>query len=263
MRSRPPHMPTNWMPLTRLFAAYSERLVRRQFHKIRLLGAPDRAAMQGRPVVLYANHPSWWDPLIGLLVWRRLFGDRIPWAPIDSVAVEKYAFFKKLGFFGIDRGTSRGAREFLRVSRGLMDDPATLLMLTPQGRFADVREPVLHFAAGLGHLFRHSHGATFLPLAIEYPFWEEQRPEVLFCFGEPLVASESARQLPAHLLTQQLEGRLDDARSRLAEASIRRDAAAFQILAGGRSGINPCYDAWRWLKAACRGQAFTVAHGNK
>jgi len=136
-----------------------------------------------------------------------LFADRIPHAPIDSVAVEKYAFFKKLGFFGVERNSARGARNFLRVARELLRRGDTLLFMTPQGRFADVREPRLDFEAGLGHLFRKSSGVVFLPLAVEYTFWEEQHPEVLIRFGEPLLADETNAALPAGDLNRQLEDR--------------------------------------------------------
>jgi 1-acyl-sn-glycerol-3-phosphate acyltransferase len=256
-------LPTNWLWLTRLFAAYSERLVRRSFHSVRLLGAVDLGTLANRPLVIYANHPSWWDPLTGLVAWRRLFADRIPYAPIDSVAVEKYAFFKKLGFFGVERNSTRGARNFLRVARELLRRGDTLLFMTPQGQFADVREPRLEFEAGLGHLFRQSPGTAFLPLAVEYTFWEEKHPEVLIRFGEPLLADDTNTALPAGDINRQLVDRLEAARRRLAAASVSREVEAFQTLLGGRAGTNPVYDAWRWLKATLRGQRFNAANGDK
>jgi 1-acyl-sn-glycerol-3-phosphate acyltransferase len=256
-------LPTNWLWLTRLFAAYSERLVRRSFHSVSLLGVVDLGTLANRPLVIYANHPSWWDPLTGLVAWRRLFADRIPYAPIDSVAVEKYAFFKKLGFFGVERNSARGARNFLRVARELLRRGDTLLFMTPQGRFADVREPRLEFEAGLGHVFRQSPGTAFLPLAVEYTFWEEKHPEVLIRFGEPLLADDTNTALPAGDINRQLEDRLEAARRRLAAASVSREVEAFQTLLGGRAGTNPVYDAWRWLKATLRGQRFNATHGDK
>ncbi len=262
-RTSSDRLPTNWLWLTRIFAGYSERLIRRNFHSIRILGSPDLSALQGRPLVLFANHPSWWDPLIGLTVWRRLFADRVPYAPIDSIAVEKYAFFKKLGFFGVERGTARGARDFLRTSRELLRQADTLLLATPQGRFVDVREPELKFESGLGHLMRHCPGTAFLPLAIEYTFWEEKYPEVLIRLGEPLISDDFRSAWSADDLNRQLEERLDQARRRLADASMHREVAAFQTLLGGRVGTNPIYDAWRWLKAAARGQRFNPSHGDK
>jgi 1-acyl-sn-glycerol-3-phosphate acyltransferase len=181
-----PELPVNSRWFTRFFAAYSDRLVRKHFHAVRFLGAPDLATFAGRPLVIYANHPSWWDPLIALVVWRRLLGDRIPYAPIDAAMLQKYAFFKRLGFFGVDKQSLVGARRFLRVGRELLARPDTLLLITPQGRFADVRDATAGFEPGLAHLARAVPEAVYLPLAMEITFWEEKRPEALLRFGEPV-----------------------------------------------------------------------------
>lgn len=255
--------PTNWLIVTRLFATYAERLVRKHFHSVRILGHPDLSTFKDRPLLIFANHPSWWDPLISLVVWRHLFSGRIPYAPIDAVAVEKYAFFKKLGFYGIERGTARGARNFLRISTALLEKPESLLMVTPQGRFADVRERSLKLEAGLGHLNRRSPRGVCLPLAIEYPFWEEKCPEVLLHFGEPLV-NEHYADCDIEHINHELEFRLAQAQANLAAASINRDVANFNTLVGGgRTGTNVVYDSWRKFKALLRGESFSPAHGNK
>ncbi|MBI1176990.1 acyltransferase [bacterium] len=259
---RPVNTPTNWLTATRLFASYAERLVRKHFHSIRILGHPDLSAFKDRPLLIFANHPSWWDPLIALVVWRRLFPGRIPYAPIDAVAVEKYAFFKKLGFYGVERGTARGARSFLRISTALLEKPESLLMVTPQGRFADVRERSLKLEAGLGHLSRRTPHAVFVPLAIEYPFWEEKCPEVLLNFGEPFVNEHFADREIEHI-NRELEARLAKTQANLAAASINRDVANFNKLVGGRTGTNVVYDTWRRFKAMLRGESFSPAHGTK
>ena len=53
------------------------------------------------------------------------------------------------------------------------------------GRFCDVRERPVPIMPGLTRLPELAPEAVFLPLALEYPFWSEKRPEALACFGEP------------------------------------------------------------------------------
>ena len=52
--------------LVSLFGGYSERHLARHFNALRLSKAqrPDLAAARGKPLIIYLNHPSWWDPLI-------------------------------------------------------------------------------------------------------------------------------------------------------------------------------------------------------
>ena len=103
----------------RVFAAYSRRYVRRHFHALRVLkqGQPSRSL--DRPLVIYLNHSAWWDPLVCLLLSRELFPDVKCFAPIDAAMLERYGFFKHLGFFPVEPRSTRGALHFLRTSHAL------------------------------------------------------------------------------------------------------------------------------------------------
>ena len=85
-----------------------------------------------------------------------------------------------------------------------------LLAVTPQGRFADVRERPVHFEAGLGHLAARVQRALFVPFAVEYVFWEERLPEILVRFGEPVeVRREHAAAFEPKYWTRLFEEKLD------------------------------------------------------
>ncbi len=79
---------TEW--LYRGFAWYSGRMVRRSFEAM----AFDDSVFQMRsvpddfPVIVYANHPSWWDPILAVLLHEHVFSTRQFYAPIDAEALE-------------------------------------------------------------------------------------------------------------------------------------------------------------------------------
>ena len=112
---------------------------------------------------------------------------------MDADALRRYRIFERLGVFGIEPGTMRGAREFLRTSRSILARPRTALWITPQGRFADARERPPGIQPGVAHLARRLEQAVILPLALEYPFWEERHPEALARFGPAIVVERGAR----------------------------------------------------------------------
>ncbi len=176
-------------PLLRWFTWYSRRYLRRHFHSLRvsLNGLPPGDAQL--PLVIYSNHAAWWDALVGLVLKAEFFSSRQAFAPIDSKALENYKMFGRLGFFGVEQGTRRGAVQFLRTSEHILRAANSLLVVTPQGRFADVRERPIRFEAGLGHLATRVEHAVFLPMATEFVFWEERLPEILVRFGEPVEVS--------------------------------------------------------------------------
>jgi 1-acyl-sn-glycerol-3-phosphate acyltransferase len=247
--------------LVSLFTRYGERYLARHFHAVRLSHAerPDAEALRGRPLIIHLNHPSWWDPLMGLLLARRIFPGRRHFAPIDAAGLEKYRFFAKLGFFGIQPGTARGARRFLEVSQALLAQPETVLWITAGGRFADPRERPVRLRPGLGALIQRLDHVTVLPLALEYPFWEERTPEALARFGEALHAGGEERSAAGW--TELLESRLAATQDGLAAEALARDVSRFETLAGGRAGVGGVYDVWRLLRARLRGEDFRPEHG--
>jgi 1-acyl-sn-glycerol-3-phosphate acyltransferase len=164
------------------FSWYARRYVARHFHGMRVSREGLPADCEG-PLIVYLNHGSWWDPLIALLLTQRYLAAREFAAPIDAAALKRYGILERIGFFGVEQGTWRGARQFLRTSEEVLKRERGAVCVTPQGRFADVRERPLRFAPGLGQLASRLTAGTILPLAVEYAFWEERTPEVLARFG--------------------------------------------------------------------------------
>ncbi|MEO6871126.1 MAG: lysophospholipid acyltransferase family protein [Chthoniobacterales bacterium] len=241
----PAALPKISHPLLRFFSRYSASYLARHFHAVRLLenGTPPNESVG--PLIVYLNHAAWWDPLVCLFLARKFFVDRTAYAPMDAAALGRYGFLKRLGFFPVKTGTTRGAAEFLRTSAAILENPKNTLFLTPQGKFADVRAPLV-FAAGLEHLAARAPAARYLPLAIEYTFWEERKPEVLLAFGEAG--------------TGDLRERLSRTQARLAAAAQRRVPNEWQVLLRAKSGVNRPYDLWRKARARLRGEPFEPGH---
>lgn len=244
--------------LLKAFSAYTRRYIGGRFHAVRILkaGLPPRDPV--RPIVVFLNHASWWDPLVCLLLARRFFPERTSFAPIEDAMLERYKFFRYLGFFGI--GTSvPGALKFLRLSRAILASPRNVIWITPQGRFSDVRERPVHFQNGLGALAARSERVIFLPLALEYTFWNDSRPEILLSFGAPIISGTDPCE-GAEKWTQKLSTTLGATQDKLAAHSSRRDANEWLTINEGSSGVNAVYDFWRWLHARIRGEESSREH---
>ncbi|MDQ2801746.1 MAG: lysophospholipid acyltransferase family protein, partial [Pseudomonadota bacterium] len=168
-----------------LFGWYLRWYFWRHFRALRLSrsGLPDIPI--GRPLIVFSNHPSWWDPALYILLQTTLLPGRHGFGPMDAAALGKYGLLARMGVFGIEMGTPRGAARFLRTSLGLLGDPRTVLWITAEGAFTDPRTRPVRLRPGIAHLARHVPGAVLLPLAIEYSFWNESRPEALVRFGPP------------------------------------------------------------------------------
>ena len=249
--------------LLHAFSAYSRWYVSRNIHSVRVSQTSALPQADGLPLVIYANHASWWDPLICLLLQNHFFRDRRAFAPMDAAALEEYRFFGRMGFFGVPQNSPRGAAAFIRTASAILNSADTILWLTPQGRFADVRERPARFKPGLGRLPGRIDRAAFVPLAIEYSHWEERKPEVLCRFGPSTMAGRNAGLVHAGRgdWTRYFEQQLAATQDELATEVQRRRAADFELLLNTGSGVSFIYDTWRAFRARATGRTFRREHG--
>jgi 1-acyl-sn-glycerol-3-phosphate acyltransferase len=245
----------------RFFRWYTRRYVPRHLHAVRLSPRGWRPPEDAGPCIVILNHPSWWDPLVCVLL-SELFADRKHFAVMDAAALGRYRLLERLGFFGVEPHSRAGALTFVRTGRVILAEADSVLWLTPQGRFADVRERPVQLAGGLGLLAGRLREGTVLPLALEYPFWSERSPEALARFGEPIALGQAVGRTAqgwTDCFAESLQGVQDE----LARLARRRDPATFDILLQGRAGVGGIYDGWRGLRAWWRGERFRPEHGEE
>lgn len=240
-----------------LFRYIVRRNFRRAFHAVRIEHAERCQAIDG-PLIIYANHSSWWDPMVAFLLSAKLMRARRHYAPMDADALARYPVLRKIGVFPVEISSARGAVRFLRTGEAILRGGGTL-WVTPQGQFADVRERPLVFKPGMAALAARVPGCVVLPLAIEYVFWDERTPEVLLCFGEPVrvMAGESTAALEARLI-EALEAVMREMRER---ASTREATQFARVLVRGRAGVGGMYGMSLRLRAWVRGRRYDAEHG--
>lgn len=246
------------------FAWYSARLIRKNFSAVRLtpgsFDAAEQADRSTAPLLMVMNHSSWWDPLLALVLGARLMPHRRGIAPMDLEQLRKFSFFRRIGIFGIDPDDPRSidvltdyAQRYIRS--GSHARPS--IIVTPQGVFTDVREPIVlrpGAAAILARLLR-SPGLTapaVLALNVEYGFWQDKRPEVFvrLAFTRLEAPPEGASETRTILrLNRALSDLLQSGADDLASAVRSRDPARFRLLFD-RAGpaVNPAFDALSRLR---------------
>ncbi|WP_433985344.1 lysophospholipid acyltransferase family protein [Tunturiibacter empetritectus] len=198
--------------------------------------------------------------MVSVYLAERLMGARRHYAPMDAAALERYAVLKRMGIFGVEMNSARGAMTFLRTSEAILASGG-VVWITPQARFVDSRARPLEFKPGLSILASRvavSTGwCTVVPLAIEYPFWDERLPECLLHFGEPLKVDSPQ---DSEKLQQELVQSLETAMNTLRFIAIQRDARNFDTLAHGKLGTGGFYGGWQKLKASLTGRPYQAEH---
>lgn len=246
-------------PHMRFYHFMFGRFARRHMRALRVAkwGVPQ---LPPGPLVVFANHPSWWDGVAFMLLSHSLFPGRRMFIPMEAQALARYGFMRRLGVFGVEQESARGAVAFLRTAgRVLEPGRDDMLWMNAPGRFADARERPVPIAPGLVRLPELAPHATFIPLALEYPFWSERKAEMLAAFGPPLSGAE-LQAMPRERRQAALAAALAGTMDRLAGDAIARRPEAFRVVAQGGEGMGGIYDLWRRGRALLRGRRFDARH---
>ena len=142
----------------------------------------------------------------------------------------------------------------------MLSHPASILWITAEGHFTDPRQRPVRLRAGIAHLARRVPGAVVLPLAIEYSFWNESKPEALIRFGSPI---DTGRERTVAEWTEHLEVELTRTMDALSADSVRRDPALFRHVLRGSAGVGGIYDLYRRSRALAAGRRFDPTHGGR
>ena len=237
-----------------VFASMVARKVRGSFHALHaahgsraVLSAVDSGS---RPALVVMNHCSWWDPIVAIVLWRACFASRAPYGPIDRDELARFAILRKVGLFGVDPddpATLEAMRGYL--AEVAQRDARFALVVTPQGRFVDVRDEIVPRpgAAAMAAALAPDRAVS---VAVEYAFWVDQKPEI-FVRAQPIACDAGGTLAWQRRITEAMR----DNQRQLAELVRARDRSAFEPLspafAPKVSGTNPVYDLW--LRVTGRG----------
>ncbi len=228
-----------------LFHAYLYWYVGRHFRALRVANAariPAEIHRNPQRVVVVLNHPSWWDPLTCMLLSRSLCQHADHYAPMDANELRRYRIFSQMGLFPVEPSSSRGAVQFLRAGAAILSRPRSVLWVTPQGSFTDIRQRPPALRSGVASLILRSQPVTLLPLALEYVYWNERLPEILANWGEPIHFKMSEDDIDT--IQSTIVSALTTAQDELALLAAARDPRPFTTLLSGGRGIGSIYGLW-------------------
>lgn len=176
----------------------------------------------GFPIILFANHETWWDGFFDVALFTRYGLDYA--IMMDAANLDRHWFFKYTGCFGVDRASSKGrAAGLLAATRWLRVEGAKrrTLVLYPHGRLTEPFEPWPPFEPGLQALARTVPKARFVPVAKRIVHREKQKPEAFLKVGHSIPA-EAARE------DGFLEEALRSCHGALVEAIVKREVDGWE-----------------------------------
>jgi len=180
----------------------------RRIHATRLAGLP--RTLPRVPLVLAANHVSWWDGFTLREVHRLLRPDGPVYTLMTEGELRRSPFLRSIGGFGIDPGrpaSVRGALRFVRARAA--ERPDATVVLFPQGRIWPAHRRPLGFRRGVEAFARALSPCVVIPVALHHEPLTAVAPTVLVSAGAPIRVDDGAPPLDAAWLESAVEAESD------------------------------------------------------
>ena len=161
-----------------LFEWLTRFLIHREFNTVTCEG---EFADTGKPVLVIANHVSWWDGF-----WVEYLNQKVLKRGFYFMMLEeqlkKHWYFRYTGGFSIKK-KSRSALESIKYSRELLQHAENMVLIFPQGEICSMHRDVLTFEKGIERILERIAPETqvvFVANVLDY--FSDKKPNVWFYF---------------------------------------------------------------------------------
>ncbi|MEM6294655.1 MAG: lysophospholipid acyltransferase family protein [Myxococcota bacterium] len=172
-----------WRPFLRWFLRQGTSRLRASFGSIQVRGLEQlREHAAEAPLLIIANHTSWWDSLVALWLSVEQLEDVAFYGMMDAANLEKLRFFRWIGVFGVDRTSRRDGARVVRYALELLRRRGTAIWMFPQGAERPPHEP-LKFEPGAAGIAKRAPAVRVIPVALSYVFEGEEKPNIYVSIG--------------------------------------------------------------------------------
>lgn len=170
----------------KIFIRYNRGLLTRRFASVNVSGLE---FLENRnpeiPLIVCANHSSWWDGLVVLELLSNFKFDN--YVMMEEKQLRKLRFFRRLGAFSVNRSNFRDALKSINYSVKILSEKKNrTVLIFPQGAIFhnDIRPLV--FFSGLAKVIEQIGTCKICPINIRYEFLGKFKPDIFIAIGEPL-----------------------------------------------------------------------------
>lgn len=188
-------------------------MLQNRFFAFRYKGAED-AVEKDVPTILFAPHSNWWDGIVLYNITHRIFHREIR---LMIEELNRFPLLRRGGGYSVNKKSPQSAMKALQYSVDVVGDMRNMLCIFPQGIIRPPHYRPIEFQTGLAYIAQNAvkrYGKiNLVPVAIEYCFFRDNRPEVVVDFGKRIELSNDQplnRKDLTHMLEQALTQTCDN-----------------------------------------------------
>ncbi len=137
------------------------------------------------PIIMFAPHSNWWDGIVGYNICNRLLKKEIR---LMVEELNRFPLLRRGGAFNVNKKSPQASMEALKYSVEILGDLNNILYIFPQGIIKPPNFRPIEFQSGLAYIAEKAskkYGkVALMPIAVNYMFLRDNRPEVLVEMGE-------------------------------------------------------------------------------
>jgi len=183
------------------------RMLNHRFYAVRV---KNRDAVERRkwsyPTIVFAPHANWWDGIIGYTIMRTCYTGLKTRMMIEEM--NRFPLFAKIGAFPVNKKSAQEAMKSLKFIVEDLNEPNMCFWIFPEGIIKPPNHRPIELQTGLAYVAQkvaqNFGGVNLFPLALNYTFLREDRPEVLVEIGEPIVIDRDRADFDRHEFTRKL-----------------------------------------------------------
>jgi 1-acyl-sn-glycerol-3-phosphate acyltransferase len=222
----------------KIFAAYNSNLISRRFNSLQVSGLDFlHKRDKNLPLILFANHSSWWDGLVAFQISRKVKLDSF--LMMEEKQLRKLRLFRKIGAFSVVREKPREAlKSIVYAADILREKPNRVVWIFPQGEILpnDIRP--LGFYNGLTKIIKKVGICSVIPVAMRFEFLDDFKPDIFVKIGEPNIFNKDGNFLSkktTFLLENKLTETLDFLKTQIVTNNL--DGSSKYLLTNSKSKI--------------------------
>ncbi len=155
-----------------VFRCYLYCSFRRHFQKMEII---NKVQDKGLPMLVVANHISWWDGFWALHLNDKLFKRKLHVMMLEE-QLRKNLFLRRLGAFSICKN-SRTMAESLGYAAGLLRNKNNMVVIYPQGEIKSVYEHSIVFNQGWKRMLEKNQWPVQVLFLVNLPdYFSGQKP---------------------------------------------------------------------------------------
>ncbi len=177
------------------------------------------------PTIFFAPHSNWWDGIVLYNISHRIFHKEIR---LMIEELNRFPLLRRGGGFSVNKKSPQSAMKALQYSVEVIGDLRNLLFIFPQGIIRPPRFRPIEFQTGLAYIAQNAvkkYGkVNLVPVAIDYCFFRDNRPEVVVKFGQRIEFNKDNiipdRKQLSHSLEKALTQACDDLSADISQGNV-------------------------------------------